>query len=79
MSGGFGEHAALFRIEHAGRLVAQNLLVFLDRLDHAFADVAGDGAVILADPGEVGLDRLTFGLGHRIGGVGGLLHGGPAR
>ena len=70
---GFGEHAALLRIEHAGLLAAAGLLEFLDRGDHALADFAGDGAVILADPGQIRLDRQTLGLRHRIGGIGGGL------
>ena len=64
--GGVGEDAALLRIEHAGLLAAACLLEFLDRVDHALADVAGDGAVILADPGEVRLQRQPLGLRHRI-------------
>ena len=66
---GLGQHAALLRIEHAGRLAAPVLLKFLDGGDHALADVAGDGAIVLADPGEVRLDRQTLGLRHRVGGI----------
>ena len=65
--GGVGKDAALLRIEHAGRLAAARFLEFLDRIDHALADVAGDGAVILADPGKVRLQRQPLGLPHRIG------------
>ena len=64
--GGVGEHAALLRIEHAGWLAAAPLLEFLDGVDHALADVARDRAVILADPGEVRLQRQPLGLPHRI-------------
>ena len=78
---GLGEHAALLRIEHAGLLVALFLLEFLDRRDHALADVARDGAVVLADPGEIRLDRQPLGLRHRIRGIGGGLQrgDGPGR
>ena len=66
---GIGEHAALLRIKHAGLLAAALLLEFLDRRDHAIADVARDCAVILADPGQIRLQRQPFGLRHRIGGI----------
>ena len=46
---------------------------------HAVADLAIDRAVIVADPGQVGLDRLTLRLRHRVGGVGGGLQRGPDR
>lgn len=60
------ECGALLRIERPGRLAALGLLIFLDGVDHALADVTGDGAVILADPGEVGLERQPFRLRHGI-------------
>src|SRR5262249_13213907 len=37
---GFGEHRAFLRVEHAGRFATLVLLVFLDRGDHAIADIA---------------------------------------
>ena len=77
--GGVGEHAALLRIEHAGRLAAACLLEFLDRIDHALADVAGDGAVILPDPGKVRLQRQPLGLPHRVRRVLRLLQRGADR
>ena len=77
--GGVGQDAALLRIEHAGRLAAAGLLEFLDRLDHALADVAGDRAVILPDPGEVRLQRQPLGLRHRVGRVLRLLQRGTDR
>ena len=55
------------------------LLEFLDGRDHALADFAGDRAVILADPGEIRLDRETLGLRHRVGGIGGGLQRGADR
>ena len=71
--------AALLRIEHAGRLAAAGFLEFLDRIDHALADVAGDRAVILADPGKVRLQRQPLGLRHRVGRVLRLLQRGTDR
>ena len=68
------ERGALLRIEHTGRLAALGLLVLLDGVDHALADVAGDGAVILSDPGEVGLQGQPLGFGHGIGRRGRRLH-----
>ena len=76
---GVGEDAAFLRIEHAGLLAAAGFLEFLDRGDHALADVAGDRAVILADPGEVRLQRQAFGLRHRVGGLLRLLQRGADR
>ena len=76
---GVGEDAAFLRIEHAGRLAAPGLLEFLDRLDHALADFARDRAIILADPGEVGLQRQPLRLRHGVGGLCRLLQGGADR
>ena len=58
---------------------AARFLKFLDRLHHALADFAGNGAIVLADPGEVRLDRQPFGLRHRASGVGGSLQRGADR
>ncbi len=76
---GLGQRAALLRIKHAGRLAAALLLKFLDCGQHALADLARDRAVILADPGEVRLQRLTLSQRHRVGGVGRGLQRGPDR
>src|SRR6202043_1809383 len=68
---GLGKHAALLWIERAGLLAAFLLLEFLNRCDHALADLARDRAVILAAPGEVRRQRQPLGLRHGIGGIGG--------
>ena len=77
--GGIGEHAALLRIEHPGRLAAASLLEFLDGVDHALADIARDRAVILPDPGEVRLQRQPLDLSHRVGRLLRLLQRGTDR
>src|SRR5258707_3697580 len=76
---GLGEHAALLRIEHAGLLAAFGFLEFLDGGYHALADLARYGAVVLAHPGQVRLDRLALRLRHGIGGIGRALQGGADR
>ena len=76
---GVRKDAALLRIEHAGLLSPASFLEFLDRIDHALAEVARDGAVILPDPGKVRLQRQPLGLPHRVGGVLRLLQRGTDR
>ena len=77
--GGIGKDAALLRIEHAGLLGPAGFLEFLDRIDHALADVARDGAVVLPDPGEIRLQRQPLGLPQCLGRVLRLLQRGADR
>jgi hypothetical protein len=76
---GLGEAAALLWIEHAGLLGAPVLLERLDGSHHAIADLAIDGAVVVAGPRQIRLDRLTLRLRHGIGGIAGGLQCGPDR